>query len=265
MAEPADQDKTALLVVIADIDASIEDRVHAAEKLAALGDPRLDARRLVTVPAGVVHHQSARGSKVELRAVEAFRIAEHLVTVHEYGELIDDGGYDDPGLWSPEGWRWRLDHDVEAPRFWDAPDEWEPYLIANRPVVGVSAFEAEAYAAYRACRLPTELEWERACRGDDDRAHPWGDSWHDDRCGHRGHGPRCTLPVGIFPRGLSPWGIHDLVGNVWQWTSDARGELRIVCGGGWNNLPWSIGSAGRNAFQPHARFSNLGLRLSNDG
>jgi formylglycine-generating enzyme required for sulfatase activity len=254
----------ALLARIADADASIEARVAAAEELAARGDPRLDDDAMIAIAAGTLKRKRSIDSPVEPTAVEAFRIAPHLVTVKSYRELVDAGGYDDASLWSTEGWSWRIEHGIDAPRFWDEP-EWAPYLLDSRPVVGVSAHEAEAYAAFRSARLPSELEWERACRGDDARDYPWGQLWQDDACGHRDHGPRCTLPIGVFPRGLSPFGLHDMVGNVWQWTADARpaGE-RIVCGGAWNNLPWSIGCAGRNAFAPDARFSNLGFRLAGD-
>jgi formylglycine-generating enzyme required for sulfatase activity len=244
-----------LLRCIEDPDAPIAARVAAAERLAELGDPRLE-HDFIQVPAGILHHKPA-----ELISLPAFSMSPHLVTVHAYAEFIEAGGYDDASHWSNAGWRWRTTERVDCPRFWDEP-EWAPYLIANRPVVGVSFFEAEAYASFRDARLPTEHEWERACRGNDARDYPWGNDWHDDACGHRDYGPRCTLPIGIFPRGLSSFGFHDMVGNVWQWTSDARDDKRIACGGAWNNLPWSIGAAGRNAFPPTARFSNLGFRLA---
>jgi formylglycine-generating enzyme required for sulfatase activity len=251
-----------LLSCIADRDALIDARVAAAEELAAIGDPRL-VEAMVSIAAGTLHHKLSRDSAVERVSVGAFDISEHLVTVHAFGEFIDAGGYDEAGYWSPVGWSWRDAHDIDVPRFWGDP-EWTRYLVPNRPVVGVSFFEAEAYAAFREARLPSERQWERACRGDDARDYPWGDEWHDDASGHRDYGPRCTLPIGIFPRGLSPFGLHDMVGNVWQWTADAVGERTVVCGGAWNNLPWSIGCAGRNAFAPTARFSNLGFRLARD-
>jgi formylglycine-generating enzyme required for sulfatase activity len=208
------RDVTALLAVVGDAGASLEQRIAAADALAERGDPRVAARTMVAVPAGVVQHQAARGAASSAVEVGAFSIGLHLVTVAELAEMIDAGGYDDPALWSQAGWAWKLDHDVECPRFWDEPDAWEVYLRANRPVVGVSVFEAEAYAAFVGKRLPTELEWERACRGDDNRAFPWGEQWNEEACGHRDYGPRCTFPIGVFPEGLSPYGLHDMVGNV---------------------------------------------------
>jgi iron(II)-dependent oxidoreductase len=224
---------------------------------------------LVRIDAGTLLHKDDVASAVVPLAMHAFAIGVHLVTVAEYAVFIDDGGYADPAWWSPEGWSWRLDEDVERPRFWGEAEGgdaevWAPYLEPTHPVVGVSGYEAEAYASYRGLRLPTELEWERACRADDGRDYPWGNEWDDTACGHRNHGTRCTKPVGFYPKCVSPFGVFDLCGNVWQWTSDVRGEIWVVRGGAWNNLPWSIGSAGRNGYAPRARFSNLGFRLAGD-
>jgi formylglycine-generating enzyme required for sulfatase activity len=258
-------DRAELLERIADQALSIDERCAAAATLAELGDPRLDAA-LVRVSAGTLQHRASRDARPEPVPMPAFAIQRHLVTVAEYAEFIAEGGYDDPSLWSAEGWRWRLDEDCDRPRFW-GEDEWALYLLPNQPVVGVSWFEADAYASFRGRRLPTELEWERACRGDDARLFPWGDAWDDHACPHRDYGPRRTKAIGLFPP--SPLGLYDMVGNVWQWTADMRPSpprgdeaVYLVCGGAWNNLPWSIGCGARNAFPPTARFSNLGFRCA---
>ncbi len=256
-----------LLAQLSDLSLDLLERCAAAEQLAALGDPRLRQPRMLAIAEGILQHKSSRDAAVEPLKVAAFRMAEHLVTVAAFAEFIDAGGYDDPSLWSPQGWQWRLDHDIEAPRFW-GEQEWDKYLVDNCPLVGASYFEAEAYASFRDAELPSERQWERACRGDDARDFPWGDQWDDDACGHRDYGPRSTIPIGVFPNGVSPFGMHDMVGNVWQWTHDERGAEgdygfpRVVRGVAWNNLPWSIGCAGRNAYPPTARFSNLGFRLA---
>ncbi|HHH10761.1 MAG TPA: hypothetical protein ENK23_01620 [Sorangium sp.] len=258
---------TTLLARMTDLSLDIVQRCAAADALSHLGQRLAAPRRMVLVPAGTLHHKAARDAVIEPLAVEAFRLAQHLVTVADFHDFIDGGGYDDPALWSPPGWRWRLDEHVEQPRFW-GEDQWASYLIDNRPVVGVSYFEAEAYACFRGARLPSEQHWERACRGDDARDYPWGQHWNEHACGHRGYGLRATFPIGVFPNGVSPFGLFDMVGNVWQWTVDERGpeaaygSPRVVRGGAWNNLPWSIGCAGRNAYPPTARFSNLGFRLA---
>ncbi len=193
--------------------------------------------------------------------------------------MIAAGGYRERRHWSRAGWAWRTRERIDRPRFW-AEAEWAAYLAPNHPVVGVSVYEAEAYAAFRGARLPTEAEWEKACRGTDGRRYPWGDAWVEDACGQRTYGPRGTVPIGSYPRGVSPYGLYDMVGCVWQWCADAADEdaetddedpfvdpedydeatERVTRGGGWNNLRWSISCTSRNGFPPIARFSNLGFR-----
>lgn len=277
----------------------LEERVAAAEALGA-GDPRLldprDPAGMVELAGGpfVMGSASDEAGKSDeaperVVVIEAFRIDRHLVTVEAYRRFVEDGGYARRACWSPEGWRWRLEGSetrserlvgpVTRPRFWDEP-EWERYLTPNRPVVGVSFWEAEAFACWAGKRLPTEAEWERTARGEDGRRYPWGDAWEEDRAGHRELGPRATVPIGVFPRGASPEGVHELLGSVWQWCADwyapydprdtldprgaAEGERKVVRGGAWNTLASSCRAANRNAFLPHARFSNIGFRCAAD-
>jgi formylglycine-generating enzyme required for sulfatase activity len=246
---------------------TLEQRIEAAHH--ASDAPIADRDTMIDIPAGGLHHKADPSAAIEVMQVEAFSIGRHLVTVSAYRAFIDGGGYDDPSFWTTEGWSWRLDEAIDAPRFWDEED-WAPYLIANHPIVGASVYEAEAYANYRDMRLPSQWEWERAARGDDARDFPWGEAWIDDACAHRDNGPRNTVPIGVFPQGVSPVGAYEMVGSVWQWTSDSGSDggdarrLRITCGGAWNNKPWSIGCSRRNAYPPGARFSNLGFRLAGD-
>ena len=263
---------------------TLDERVAAGDELARLGDPRATAVDRVAIPAGPFlcgGHRTEGGGGVAPRTVQlsAFRIDRYPVTVGAYAELVAAGGYRQRRLWSRAGWAWRTRERIEKPRFWDEA-EWAPYLVPNHPVVGVSAYEAEAYAAFREARLPTEAEWEKACRGTDGRRYPWGEAWLEDACGSRGVGPRRTVSVGTYPKGVSPYGVHDLLGCVWQWCADAADEdaepgdedplvdpddydeatERVTRGGGWNNLEWSISCTSRNGFPPTARFSNLGFR-----
>lgn len=212
--------------------------------------------------------------------VSAFSIARHPVTVAEFARFVPSG-YRDRKLWSKQGWAWRTREAIDKPRFWGEA-EWAAYLVDSHPVVGVSAYEAEAFARFIGARLPTEAEWEKAARGLDGRKYPWGDEWIDGASGKRGVGPRSTVPVGTYPRGASPFGLLDVVGCVWQWCADvvdkdaprARrdpfldpeeyedGTERATRGGGWNNLEWNLTNTSCNAYPPTARFSNLGFRLA---
>jgi formylglycine-generating enzyme required for sulfatase activity/predicted Ser/Thr protein kinase len=119
------------------------------------------------------------------------------------------------------------------PAFWGEV-KYVPFGAPAQPVVGTSWFDAFAYAAWAGKRLPTEQEWEKAARGTDGRIYPWGNEWKEDRCNSSGKadGFELTAPVGSFPGGQSPFGCHDMVGNVREWCfSDyiVKNSGRPVC------------------------------------
>ena len=189
----------------------------------------------------------------------AYEIGETPVTNAQFASFVQN--YQDRGCWSPEGWAWREKNGIDKPRFWNDP-EWRAYLGAQQPVVGVSWYEADAFARSLGMRLPTEAEWERAARGDDGRRFPWGDEWDPAFAAHRG-GSRHTLPVGSIPQNRSPYGLYDCAGNVWEWCADwFAQDLRSARGGAWNAHPPQLRCASRNAWPPEARFSNLGFRVA---
>jgi gamma-glutamyl hercynylcysteine S-oxide synthase len=270
-------DASILLATIERGGVALEERIRAAHALAERGDPRVRARELVEIPGGAF----VMGEEQRRLALPTFRIDKYPVTVGAYREFVEGGGYRERAFWSSAGWAFLREGSIEAPRFWGEP-EWSAYLVENHPVVGVSAFEAEAYARYRGMRLPTEAEWEKAARGTSGRRFPWGDEFQEDACGMRGVGPRSTVPIGVFPRGASLYGVFDLVGSVWQWCSDpflgwggdpadrpaapdAADARRTTAGGAWNTLQWSVSCLGRNGYPCSARFSNLGFRCVADG
>jgi formylglycine-generating enzyme required for sulfatase activity len=273
-----------LLAILSDLAASLEERGAAGDALAALGDPRAVALDRIVIPegpflfggSGEVGASTARSVHLSTYAIDRYP-----VTVAAYAGFIAAGGYRERRFWSRAGWRFRCEKALTKPRFWGEP-EWALVNVPNHPVVGVSAFEAEAYAAFREARLPSEAEWEKAARGTDGRRFPWGNEWIDDACGVRGQGPRGTLSIGAYPRGKSPYGLFDVVGCVWQWCADAADDdaepgdedpfvdpddydesaKRVTKGGGWNNLQWSISCPGRNGYPPDAQFSNVGFRCA---
>ncbi len=91
----------------------------------------------------------------------------------------------------------------------------------RHPVVNVSWEDADAYAKWCDKQLPTEAQWEKAARGTDGRTYPWGNEWDGNRCNVSGYG---TTPVGNYPQGVSPYGCHDMSGNVQDWVADWYGE-----------------------------------------
>ncbi|NYE60712.1 formylglycine-generating enzyme required for sulfatase activity [Duganella sp. 1224] len=111
------------------------------------------------------------------------------------------------------------------------PDGW-----GNKPVTWVSLEDARAYAAWAGKRLPREWEWQYAASGGDGRVYPWGDAWRADAVPRQASGRLVAPPddVDAHPAGASPFGVQDLVGNVWQWTdeySDAHTRFAILRGG----------------------------------
>jgi formylglycine-generating enzyme required for sulfatase activity len=101
------------------------------------------------------------------------------------------------------------------------PDGWD-----NKPVTWVSLEDARAYATWAGKRLPHEWEWQYAAQGSDGRAYPWGNNWDSAAVPgpDRRREMREPTDVGAYPKGASPFGVMDLVGNVWQWTDEFTDE-----------------------------------------
>ena len=168
---------------------------------------------------------------------------------------------------------------------------------SNYPVINVSYTSALSYCRWIGGRLPTEAEWERAARGDnDERLFPWGSSPADgnqanfcDR-GCQGEiedndkddGYRDTAPIGSYPDGISPFGLYDMAGNVWEWTMDyfqsayyqvspeknpggpQSSKYRVIRGGGWNNPASGVRIVQRAGAQPDTGLYTLGFRCVMD-
>jgi iron(II)-dependent oxidoreductase len=163
--------------------------------------------------------------------VDAYAIDTVPVTNGAYQRFIAAGGYDDQRWWTEQGWAYRQKAGLTAPRFWTRDgDGWlrtrfgfvEP-VPADEPVVHVCAHEADAYAAWAGRRLPTEAEWEKAARFDPATGrslrYPWGDDDPGPEHANLGQRHLRPAPVGAYPAGVSPLGVHQLLGDVWEWTS----------------------------------------------
>ncbi len=217
---------------------------------------------MVLIPQG----QFLCGDKKQAVALDHdFFIDIHPVTNTAYGEFIQAGGYETESFWSPEGWRWRKEKNIQHPKYW-SDAKWNQ---ADHPVSDVSYYEAEAYAKWAGKRLPTEQEWEKAARGTDGRMYPWGEEFDKSRCvSSVGKLQKGTSPIGRRPEGQSPYGCQDMAGNVWEWCAswyDQENERRFLRGGSWcMEDPEDFRCASRAATNPRNRGIDYGFRLAQD-
>lgn len=160
--------------------------------------------------------------------VPAFDIDTHSITNADWLAFIEAGGYITESLWTPDDWAWVRADDRRHPAFWLAHGngylwraQFEEIELPLAWPVYVSLAEARAFARWAGRRLPTEPEYHRAAFGTPDgaeRAYPWG----DDAPATQGHFDFLEwdpAPAGSHPHGASAWGVHDLMGNGWEWTS----------------------------------------------
>ncbi len=183
--------------------------------------------------------------------LKGFYIDRHEVSVGEFRKFMLSTNRKVPRIWSVEAW---ID-------MYPAPKD-------NHPMSGVTWYDADGYCRWVGKRLPMEAEWEKAARGTDGRQFPWGNE-----PGISGNMKANTLEAlidwtmsrGSYPEGVSPYGVHDMAGNVMEWTSswyqsypgsdlkrDAFGEkYKVIKGGGWENpsVPFAR-TAHRHAVAP---------------
>jgi gamma-glutamyl hercynylcysteine S-oxide synthase len=162
--------------------------------------------------------------------VPAFSIERDDVTNARFMEFVEAGGYRDARWWTAEDWEWIRSEERHHPAFWERDGRvwfWHGMfgriaLPASWPVY-VSLAEALAFARWRGARLPTEAEFQRAAYGSPagERVHPWGDRDPDPSLGAFDFCSFDPVPVGSSPAGASAWGVHDLIGNGWEWTGTA--------------------------------------------
>jgi ergothioneine biosynthesis protein EgtB len=167
--------------------------------------------------------------------VAAFAIERHDVTNERFLEFVAAGGYRDPRWWRPEDWDWVQRDAVAHPLFWERHDGrwyWRGmFELIPLPLswpVYVSHAEASAYARWRGARLPSEAEYQRAAFGspDGERRHPWGETPPTSEHGVFDFTSWDPEPAGSHPKGASAWGVDDLVGNGWEWTSTPFAPFR---------------------------------------
>lgn len=170
------------------------------------------------------------------------------------------------------------------PRGFVGEDTWADASLneGDQPVVGVTWFDAQAFAEWIGGSLPTEAQWERAARGTDARKYPWGDAPPNPHHANFARRQRAPSAVGRYPEGASEEGALDLAGNVWEWCMDEyhpnfyaqspkenplnlrhRDELRdrVLRGGSWDYGQVFLRSALRFRFFPLHSTHNIGFRV----
>ncbi len=227
------------------------------------------AKLFILVPGDMVLIPKGRflyGDKKEEKEIDYdYYIDVFPVTNGQFREFVDAGGYTDKEIldtyWSKEGREWRQNNSITSPIYWDEP-KWNQ---SDHPVVGVSYYEAEAYAKWAGKRLPTEQEWEKAARGTDGREYPWGDEFDKEKCNTSESGIRGTTRVDRYPNGVSPYGCYDMAGNVWEWTDswyDEGRDLKVLRGGSWVSFQGYARCAARSRSGPDDGYSNIGFRCA---
>lgn len=209
----------------------------------------LDVDEMVLIPDGVVTIGTDEktgltfGNEFDSQQVfvDAFYIDKYEVTNGQYATFLFETGH-------------------RKPMFWDSPT----LNTSKQPVVGVNWEDAETYAKWAGKRLPTDIEWEKAARSFDGRLYPWGNNYDtsfgnfDDDGKMNGNLDGYameTAPVGSFPKGISPYGLSDMSGNVWEWVISTfedsaintkpvdgkphptNGLVYTIRGGSWTNGP----------------------------
>lgn len=190
----------------------LQENIMVEKQITRSYKPPRDGFEWIKIPSGEFIMGSDNEADPKAREIEKpqhriylseFWISRFPITNQHYKQFIDDTGYTTPQHWENG----------------DIPKGKELH-----PVVYVSWREAQLFCEWANVRLPSEAEWEKAARGTDGRIYPWGNSSpHRALCNFNNDN---TTPVGIFRQGVSQYGVFDMAGNIWEWTSSLWGQYR---------------------------------------
>jgi iron(II)-dependent oxidoreductase len=246
---------------------------------------------MAMLPQGIVSLGSRSGDELSsgaaaeaaLREVTGFLLDRACVTNRHYQAFVDDGGYESMQLWDKAIWPAVLQFvdrtGKPGPRFW-SDGKYLPGK-AEHPVVGVSWYEAAAYARWAGKRLPSDAEWIRAAAwpvpAENGRPvcqrYPWGNAMDRERANVWGAGPGDTISAQAHPDGANVAGVVQLIGNVWEWTNQPFGDggerietdvpLKSIRGGAFDTyFDTQATSQFQSGENPLARKHNVGFRCA---
>jgi sulfatase modifying factor 1 len=224
-----------------------------------------DGKIMVRVPGGKFLYGE---DQLEI-SLQEFWLDRTPVTNQEFARFVQATGYkttaEQTGLGCANtGNRWE---DIPGAD-WHHPGGPNTHIQdkGEHPVVQVSWADAVAYAHWAGKRLPTEQEWEKAARGMDGRAYPWGNQEPTPMLCNFDQNEKGTTCVGKYsPQGDSPYGCTDMAGNVWEWTaSQDENGARILRGGGWSHPAWTVRSSTPSPHDPEDRYDTDGFRCAWD-
>jgi formylglycine-generating enzyme required for sulfatase activity len=220
-----------------------------------------DGTLLVWIPAGEFEMGDGKDTDCPKHRVylEGYWMGVYCVTNGQYGRFVAEGKGREPDN-----------------------QRWKDKALAMHPVVNVSWDDSVAYGKWAGLGLPSEAQWEKACRGPKGLIYPWGNEWDEKRCRNdKNKGSETTAVVGGYAMGVSGYGTYQQSGNVWEWCADwygdkyytepgagknptgpATGSNRVFRGGSWGNGDASIfRGAIRSIGAPARRADCRGFRL----
>ncbi len=283
-------------------------RVHEGESVTEFTVSNIDSLTFHHVPDGMIWippgyvrlGQSGIAEPVHDVWVDGFWIGRYEVTNGEYAAFIAAGGYTTEAYWNPVGWDWRVAYNITLPAYWNSNEYHGGGVPGNEgfPVNGVSWWEVDAYCRWAGLRLPTEAEWEKAAKGSSPNTptYPWGEGISGVRANYWNSGDPYeydgwTTPVGYYDGrdhggfqtidSPSPYGLYDVAGNVWEWTStkyegypydpnDGRENppttfdecCRVHRGGSWGSPTHDLRCANRYGSTPGGQYYYYGFRCA---
>jgi len=229
--------------------------------------------------------------------LHTFKIDVGPVTNGEFMKFVEDDGYDDFHYWLADGWELVKEEKWRAPLYWDQKEDDDGWMKKDfrgirkidpdEPVTNVSYYEANAYANWAGKRLPTEAEWEKAASWNEElqrkTLYPWGDKKPTPKQSNLLESFLwAPSKVGSFPDGKSYYGCHQMIGDVWEWTSSEYSlfpgfnpkfseytnkwaiNQKVLRGGSFATPTNQIRNSYRNYFKPQERILFSGFRCAID-